>query len=131
MGRAGQLLTKIIIAMGFQRKDVYIANIVKCRPPNNRNPNRDEIKNCSDYIFEQLGLIKPRVIVTLGNVPTQFFLQVQTGITSLRGKFFPYGHIQIMPTFHPSYLIRNEHDRQKKRLVWEDMKQVCAYLGKR
>ena len=131
VGRAGQLLTKIIIAMGFQRKDVYIANIVKCRPPDNRNPNRDEMKNCSGYLFEQLDLIKPRVVVTLGNVPTQFFLQVQTGITSLRGKFFPYGHLQIMPTFHPSYLIRNENDKQRRRMVWEDMKQVCAYLGKR
>lgn len=131
VGKAGQLLTRIIHAMGFRREDVYIANIIKCRPPDNRNPNRDEIENCSGYLYEQLELVRPRVIVTLGNVPTQFFLQVKTGITSLRGNFYPYGHIQIMPTFHPSYLIRNENDRQRKRLVWEDMKKVCAYLGMR
>jgi DNA polymerase len=131
VGKAGELLTRIIHAMGFRREDVYIANIIKCRPPDNRNPNRDEIENCSNYLYEQLELVKPRVIVTLGNVPTQFFLQVKTGITSLRGNFYPYGNIQIMPTFHPSYLIRNENDRQRKRLVWEDMKKVCAYLGMR
>jgi DNA polymerase len=128
VGRAGQLLTKIINAMGFQREDVYITNMVKCRPPNNRNPNSQEVEACQDYLFEQIGLIQPRVIVTLGNVPTQFFLGTRSGITSLRGKFFATPHYRIMPTFHPSYLIRNEGNRELRRQVWDDMKQVLAYL---
>jgi DNA polymerase len=128
VGRAGQLLTKIINAMGFQREDVYITNMVKCRPPNNRNPDNHEIDQCQDYLWEQIRLIQPRVIVTLGNVPTQYFLGTRSGITSLRGKFHDKPDYRVMPTFHPSYLVRNEGNRELKRQVWEDMKQVMAYL---
>ena len=128
VGRAGQLLTKIINAMGFKREDVYISNMVKCRPPNNRNPNNHEIEQCQDYLWEQIRLIQPRVIVTLGNVPTQYFLETRSGITSLRGKFHDKSDYRVMPTFHPSYLVRNEGNRELKRQVWEDMKQVMAYL---
>ncbi len=128
VGRAGQLLTKIINAMGFQRTDVYITNMVKCRPPNNRNPNSQEIEICQDYLFEQIEMIQPRVIVTLGNVPTQYFLKTRSGITSLRGKFHDFPQYRIMPTFHPSYLIRNEGNRELRRQVWDDMQQVMSDL---
>ena len=131
VGRAGQLLTKIINAMSLERNQVYITNIVKCRPPNNRNPNRDEIQTCQEYLWEQLELINPKVIVTLGNVPTQFFLNTRSGISAVRGEFHRTGQIQIMPTFHPSYLIRNEGNRDLRRKVWEDMKKVLAFLGRK
>ena len=131
VGKAGQLLTKIINAMDFQRSEVYITNVIKCRPPNNRNPNMEEIELCKDYLLEQIDIIKPRVIVTLGNVPTHFFIPLKDGITSLRGKFFTFDQVQVLPTFHPSYLIRSEHDRTRKKMVWEDMKKVMAFLGKK
>jgi len=131
VGRAGQLLTKIIKAMNYRRQDVYITNVVKCRPPNNRNPHQAEIEKCQEYLLTQIELIKPRVIVSLGKVATDFFLQSSLSMTALRGKFYDYGQIRLMPTFHPSYLIRNEGNRQIKRMVWEDMKKVMAYLGKK
>jgi DNA polymerase len=131
VGRAGQLLTRIIGAMGFAREDVYITNVVKCRPPNNRNPHSEEIAACAHYLQRQLAEIKPRIIVSLGNVPTQFFLDTRSGITSLRGNFHSLGDILVMPTFHPSYLVRNEQNRELKRKVWEDMKMVMAQLGRR
>lgn len=131
VGKAGQLLTKIINAMEFKREEVYITNIIKCRPPQNRNPNQEEIDRCKDYLYKQINLIRPRVIVTLGNVPTHFFIPLKEGITALRGKFFEFDQIQIMPTFHPSYLIRNENDRTRKKMVWEDMKKVMSLLGKK
>ena len=131
VGRAGQLLTKIINAMEYKREDVYITNIVKCRPPDNRNPNIEEMEKCQPFLFEQIKFIQPKVIVALGNVPNHFFRKRREGITSLRGKFYKYMNIQVMPTFHPSYLIRNENNRQLKRLVWEDMKKVLAFIGKR
>jgi uracil-DNA glycosylase family 4 len=130
VGRAGQLLTKIIRAMNYRREDVYITNIVKCRPPNNREPDREEIDECKAYLFEQMAMIQPRVIVTLGNVPTHFFIPSKSGVTSLRGTFHPFEDILVMPTFHPSYLVRNEANRLLKKMVWEDMKKVMAYLGK-
>ena len=130
VGRAGQLLTKIIQAMKFSREDVYITNIVKCRPPNNREPEREEIKECQTYLFEQIANIQPKVIVTLGNVPTHFFIPSRSGVTALRGTFYPFEDILVMPTFHPSYLVRNEANRSLKKSVWEDMKKVMAYLGK-
>jgi len=130
VGRAGQLLTKIIQAMNYRRDDVYITNIVKCRPPNNREPNREETDLCKAYLFEQIALIKPKVIVTLGNVPTQFFIPSKQGITALRGTFHSFEDVLVMPTFHPSYLVRNESNRLLKKMVWEDMKKVMAYLGK-
>ncbi len=130
VGRAGQLLTKIIQAMNYRREDVYITNIVKCRPPNNRDPKREETEECKAYLFEQIANIRPKVIVTLGNVPTHFFIPSKSGVTTLRGTFHPYEDILVMPTFHPSYLVRNESNRLLKKMVWEDMKKVMAYLGK-
>jgi DNA polymerase len=116
--------------MKLRRENVYITNIVKCRPPNNREPNRQETEECRGYLFEQIETIQPKVIVTLGNVPTHFFIPSRSGVTTLRGTFYPFENIQVMPTFHPSYLIRNESNRLLKKMVWEDMKKVMAYLGK-
>ena len=129
VGKAGQLLTKIIQAMDLSREDVYITNIVKCRPPGNRNPHHDEINSCAPYLKQQLEMIKPKVIVSLGNVPTKHLLETASGISALRGRFQTYGGIQIMPTFHPSYLVRNEQNRELRRLVWGDMKKVMAVLA--
>ena len=129
VGRAGQLLTRIIKAMKLERSDVFISNVVKCRPPDNRNPNRIEIETCHGYILEQIDLIKPKVIVTLGNIPTRFFLETTRGITALRGEFQEFQGIKVMPTFHPSYLVRNEANRALRKNVWEDMQQVMAFLG--
>jgi len=131
VGRAGQLLTKIINAMHFNRKEVYITNVIKCRPPENRNPNMDEIERCKGYLFEQLRIIKPKVIVTLGNVPSHFFIQSKLGITALRGDLYDFDNIKVMPTFHPSYLIRDEGNRLLRKMVWEDMQKVMAFLGKK
>jgi DNA polymerase len=132
VGRAGQLLTKIIHAMKFKREEVYITNIVKCRPPENRNPQKQEIEMCSDYLREQLEMIKPRVIVTLGKVATDSFVQSKLGMTAIRGHFYEYNNIKVMPTFHPSYIIRNEgNNKGIKKMVWEDMQQVMAFLGKK
>ena len=131
VGRAGQLLTKIILAMKFQREDVYITNIVKCRPPENRTPHRDEIEKCTPYLLHQLSLIRPKVIVTLGKIAADFFIQSPLAMTALRGNFFEYQDIRVMPTFHPSYLIRNEGNRELKKMVWEDMQKVMALLDKK
>lgn len=131
VGRAGQLLTKIINAMQLQRKDVYITNVVKCRPPNNRTPNPDEIGQCLEYLLEQLGMIQPRVVVALGKVATDFFIRSRQGITALRGDFYDFQGIKVMPTFHPSYVLRNEGNKKIKKMVWEDMKKVMAFLGKK
>jgi uracil-DNA glycosylase family 4 len=130
VGRAGQLLTKIIKAMHFEREEVYITNVVKCRPPKNRTPHVDEIEKCKGYLLDQIEMIRPRVIVTLGKVATDFFVRSRLGMSALRGKFYDYGDIQVMPTFHPSYLIRNEPNKILKKMVWEDMKKVMAFLGK-
>ncbi|MGB7295682.1 MAG: uracil-DNA glycosylase [Candidatus Aminicenantales bacterium] len=129
IGRAGQLLTKIIAAMGFGRQDVYITNVIKCRPPGNRTPVRREIEACRPYLIAQIEAIAPKVIVSLGKVATDFFQPSPTGMTKRRGQFVEYGKILVMPTFHPAYLIRNEGDRALKKAVWEDMKQVMAVLG--
>lgn len=131
VGKAGQLLTKIINAMHFNRREVYITNIIKCRPPENRNPNIDEIEKCKGYLFEQLRIIKPKVIVTLGNVPSHFFIQSKLGITALRGDFCDFNNIKVMPTFHPSYLVRSEGNKLLRKMVWEDMQKVMAFLGKK
>jgi len=131
VGRAGQLLTKIIEAMGFHRKDVYITNVVKCRPPNNRTPIRSEIQACQNYLLAQIETIAPQVIVTLGKVATDFFLPSAEGMSQLRGSFRRFGRILIMPTFHPAYIIRNEGDKKIKKMVWEDMQKVMAVLGKK
>ncbi|MFQ6037804.1 MAG: uracil-DNA glycosylase [Candidatus Aminicenantales bacterium] len=131
VGKAGQLLSRIIQAMGFRREDVYITNVVKCRPPENRTPQGPEIASCRDYLLEQIALIQPRVIVALGRVAAGFFIKTQLGMTQLRGNFHEFLDLKVMPTFHPSYLIRNEGNRALKKMVWEDMKKVMAFLGKR
>lgn len=132
VGRAGQLLTKIIEAMKLTRDDVYIANVLKCRPPNNRNPATDEVETCSPYLIRQIELIQPKVIVTLGNFAAKMLLDTNTGITTLRGEFHKYALAEqdsnvpvVMPTYHPAYLLRNPN---AKGDVWEDMQQVMAYL---
>lgn len=128
VGKAGQLLTKIIKAMGLERKDVYICNVVKCRPPGNRNPEPDEIAACRPFLEKQIDAIKPKILVALGNHAAQTLLNTDVKITVLRGKFRLYRDgIQVMPTFHPSYLLRNE---EKKKEVWEDMKMVLKVLGR-
>jgi DNA polymerase len=130
IGRAGQLLTKIIAAMGFDRKDVYITNVVKCRPPNNRNPQLEEMEACKEYLFEQIECIQPKVIVTLGKVATDFFIPGSVSIGAMRGKFHLFRDIPLMPTFHPSYLIRQQSNKELRRKVWNDMQKVMARLSK-
>lgn len=131
VGKAGQLLTRIIKAMKFERESVYITNVIKCRPPENRNPRISEIEKCQRFLSKQIELISPKIIVTLGNVPTRYFLNKTAGITSLRGIFYSYHDIKIMPTFHPSYLVRNEDNKELKKMVWKDMQKVMAVLGKK
>jgi DNA polymerase len=131
VGRAGQLLTKIINAMKFQREDVYITNVVKCRPPDNRNPFQEEMQSCREYLLRQIDLINPKVIVTLGRVAAGFCLQSKLSMTALRGNFYDFQGIKVMPTFHPSYLIRNEGNRILRKMVWEDMQKVMVFLGKK
>ena len=126
VGRAGQLLTKIIEAMGFKREDVYIANILKCRPPNNRPPLPAEVLACSENVRAQIEMIQPKVICTLGKFASQTLLKTETPISALRGNFYEYEGIKVMPTFHPAYLLRNPDD---KKLVWSDMKKIKAVLG--
>jgi uracil-DNA glycosylase len=125
VGRAGQLLTKIIEAIGLTREQVYIANVIKCRPPGNRNPEADEVEQCEPYLFRQIDVIKPRVIVPLGKFAAQSLLKTMDPITRVRGKQFDYRGAVMIPTFHPAYLLRNP---SAKREVWEDMKKVRAIL---
>ena len=125
VGRAGQLLTKIIEAIGLTRDQVYIANVIKCRPPNNRNPEPDEVEQCEPYLFRQIDVIGPRVIVPLGKFAAQSLLKTADPITRLRGRQFDYRGTALIPTFHPAYLLRNP---SAKREVWEDMKKVRAIL---
>jgi uracil-DNA glycosylase family 4 len=128
VGAAGQLLDRMIAAMGYGRNDVYIANIVKCRPPNNRKPEPDEMASCMPYLVQQLGLVRPKVIVALGGTAMQGLCGTSEGITRLRGKWKLYkGSIPIMPTFHPAYLLRNPAG---KRDVWSDLQDVMNHLGK-
>ncbi len=128
VGRAGQLLTKIIQAMGFSREEVYIANVIKCRPPENRTPKPDEVKSCSPFLLRQIELVKPKVIVALGKVAVDFLLPGARSMSEVRGKFGQFQGIPVMPTFHPSYLVRNEGNKEIKRMVWEDMKKVLQLL---
>lgn len=129
VGAAGQLLDKMIAAMGFRRDEVYICNIVKCRPPNNRKPEPAEMASCMPFLTAQLGLVKPKVIVALGATAVQGLIGTSEGITRMRGKWKLYkGSIPIMPTFHPAYLLRNP---PAKREVWADLQQVMQHLGKR
>jgi len=127
VGKAGALLDDIVTkGMGLRRADVYIANVVKCRPPNNRNPEPDEIVACEPFLLRQIELVRPEVIVTLGNFATQALLRDRTPISRRRGNWHEVGGVALMPTFHPAYLLRNPSD---KRLVWEDVKLVMARLG--
>ncbi len=126
VGRAGQLLTKIIEAIGMTREQVYIANVIKCRPPGNRNPEPDEVATCEPFLFEQLGIIRPRIVVPLGKFAAQSLLQTTEPITKLRGRVFEWRGARLIPTFHPAYLLRNP---PAKREVWEDMKKVRDLLG--
>ncbi|MFA4874157.1 MAG: uracil-DNA glycosylase [bacterium] len=126
VGAAGQLLTKIIEAMGLRREDVYIANIVKSRPPNNRNPEPDEVAACIPFLHRQIEIIAPRVIVCLGSVAMQNLLGTDEKISRLRGKFTEWRGIQVMPTYHPAFLLRNAN---MKKPVWEDMKKVMERLS--
>ena len=126
VGRAGQLLTDIITkGMGLKREDVYIANVVKCRPPENRNPEPDEVEACEPFLKKQVDLVKPKIIVALGKFAVQCLLQSKQPITRLRGQWHEYQGIKLMPTFHPAYLLRNPGD---KKLVWEDIKKVIEAL---
>jgi DNA polymerase len=118
VGRAGQLLTRIIAAIGLDRKDIYICNVLKCRPPNNRNPLPDEIASCSPFLMKQLDILKPRVICTLGLFATQLMLKTKTPIGKLRGRLFRFNGIPLLPTYHPAALLRNPG---LKRTVWEDV----------
>lgn len=127
VGKAGQLLDKMIVAMGYRRNEVYIANVVKCRPPNNRKPLREEMDMCLPYLRQQIRLIHPKVIVGLGGTAMEGLLGKPVGITRIRGIWQEYEGIRLMPTFHPSYLLR---DPSKKKDAWADLKQVLSVLGK-
>ena len=127
VGKAGQLLTKMIEAMGFEREQVYICNVVKCRPPNNRNPEPDEIDACEPFLRAQLGAIQPKAIVALGKFAAQTLLRDSTPITRLRGSWREYCGIPLMPTFHPAYLLRNPAE---KKNAWLDLRQVMKFFGK-
>lgn len=140
VGRAGQLLTKIIEAMGYKREDVYIANVIKCRPPENRNPAPDEVNTCEPFLLQQIEIIQPKVIVCLGTYAAQSLLQTETPIGRLRSHFHAWpssivktqfetslteGCIKVMPTYHPAFLLRNPN---MKKPVWEDMQKVMEFL---
>jgi uracil-DNA glycosylase len=125
VGKAGQLLTKMIEAMGYRREEVYICNVIKCRPPGNRNPEPDEVAACEPFLKKQLAALRPRMIVTLGKFAAQCLLRDDTPISRLRGSFRTYEGISLMPTFHPAYLLR---DPSKKKEAWSDLKAVNAAL---
>jgi uracil-DNA glycosylase family 4 len=125
VGRAGQLLTKIIEAIELKREDVYIANVIKCRPPENRNPEPDEVESCEPFLFRQIDAIRPRVIVALGTFAAKTLLKTQDPISRLRGRIYEFRGAKLIPTFHPAYLLRSP---ERKRDTWEDMKKVRALL---
>jgi uracil-DNA glycosylase family 4 len=125
VGRAGQLLTKIIEAINLKREDVYIANVIKCRPPENRNPEPDEVATCEPFLFRQIDAIKPKVIVALGTFAAHALLKTDMSISRLRGRTYDYRGTQLICTFHPAYLLRSP---ERKRDTWEDMKKVRALL---
>ncbi|BEH10880.1 uracil-DNA glycosylase [Geobacter sulfurreducens subsp. ethanolicus] len=127
VGEAGQLLTKIIEAMGFAREDVYICNVLKCRPPHNRDPASAEIEACSSFMLRQVMAVAPEAILALGTFAAQAILSTKEPISRLRGRFHDYHGIPLMPTFHPAFLLRNP---ERKRDVWDDVRQVMGLLGK-
>ena len=126
VGRAGQKLTQIIEAIGLKRDDVYIANVIKCRPPENRNPEPDEVESCEPFLFRQIDSIKPKVIVALGTFAAKSLLKTTDSISRLRGRVFDYRGAKLVPTFHPAFLLRNPACRRE---VWDDMKKVRALLS--
>jgi DNA polymerase len=125
VGRAGQLLMQMIKAIGYQRNDVFIANVLKCRPPENRNPEADEIAECSPFLFKQIGIIQPKIILALGTFAAQLLLNSKSSISSLRSRVYemPYG--RVVATYHPSFLLRSP---QKKPEAWEDLKMIKRLL---
>jgi DNA polymerase len=125
VGRAGQLLTKIIEAIGFKREEVLIGNVNRCRPPGNRAPTPDEVAMCKPFLLREIAAARPEVIVVLGNTAMKNLLEIKEGITRVRGQFQNYKGVKVMPTFHPAYLLR---DPSKKRETWEDLKKVRDYL---
>ena len=127
VGRAGQLLTKMIEAMGFSRDQVYIANVLKCRPPGNRNPEPDEIATCEPFLFRQLASVEPKVVIALGAFAARTLLKTDAPISRLRGRVFDYRGAKLIPTFHPSFLLRSP---AYKREAWEDLKTALAILGR-
>jgi DNA polymerase len=126
VGRAGQKLTQIIEAIGLKREDVYIANVIKCRPPENRNPEPDEVEQCEPFLFRQVDTIRPKVIVALGTFAARSLLKTMDPISRLRGRVYDYRGAKLVPTFHPAFLLRNPNCRRE---VWEDMKKVRALLN--
>ena len=132
VGPAGQLLTKILDSAGIPREEVYITNVVKCRPPGNRVPTKEEMAACWEWLAAQIALVRPKIIITLGNTPTHWLLGRSEGINELRGRFFPWkGGIEVFPMFHPSYLLRNPSSEKgsPKYLTWQDIKAVKAKLS--
>ncbi|MGQ0762433.1 MAG: uracil-DNA glycosylase family protein [Acidobacteriota bacterium] len=125
VGRAGQLLTKMIEAMGLKREEVIIGNVNRCRPPGNRQPTLEEAAICRPFLFREIAVVRPEVIVVMGNTALRNLLEVKAGISSVRGQFRDYQGIKVMPTFHPAYLLR---DPSKKRETWDDLKKVMEYL---
>ncbi|HUL15812.1 MAG TPA: uracil-DNA glycosylase [Terriglobales bacterium] len=126
VGRAGKLLTQMIEAMGLQRRDVYICNVVKCRPPENRTPEKDEVSTCSPYLLRQLDVIHPKAIVCLGSVAAQTLLQTNRGISHFRGEWLEFRGKKLLATYHPAYLLRNPSAKSE---VWKDLQKVMAELG--
>jgi DNA polymerase len=127
IGKAGELLTRIIEAINLSREQVFISSVIKCRPPGNRNPEKDEINTCRPFLIQQIQAIRPAIICTLGSVATQAILNNNEPITKCRGRFHDYYGIYVIPTFHPAYLLRNPKD---KKLVWEDMQKIQALYQK-
>jgi uracil-DNA glycosylase len=125
VGRAGQLLTKMIQAINFEREQVYIANVIKCRPPGNRNPEPDEIATCEPFLFQQIDAVRPRVIVALGSFAAKTLLRTEESISRLRGRVYEFRGAKLIPTFHPSFLLRSP---DRKRDAWEDLKRARALL---
>jgi DNA polymerase len=128
VGKAGQLLTRILQSINLSREEVYIANIIKCRPPQNRNPEPDEIQSCNPFLMKQITVIQPQIICALGTFSAQTLLKTDTKITALRGRLFDLEGIKIIPTYHPAFLLRNP---ERKREVWEDMKKIAELIQRR
>ncbi len=132
IGKAGQLFSKILQSVQIKREDVFISNMLKCRPPGNRTPSKSEVEICLPYLESQIALINPKIIVTLGNIPTKYLLNSQEGITKMRGQWFDWiGGIKIFPMFHPSYLLRHEETTpgSPKKLTWKDIKELKIALN--